>query len=256
MIDTHAHLGHEYPFSIGDYVSQARAAGVHTIITIGTKNDDLEAQKKIAHQYSDIFFTVGIHPHDGKEFNETSVALMTALQADSKCVGIGEIGLDYHYNHSEPETQKMALARQLDLAAKWKKPVVIHSREAEADLLTLLTEYVSKTPLKKRPGAIHCFSGSYGFGKACLELGFYLSFSGIVTFKKAEEVQLMAKDTPADRLLIETDAPYLAPIPFRGKINQSAYLIETAKKIADLRKVPVEEIKSLTTANARALFNF
>lgn len=253
-VDSHTHLEHEYPFTVDEYLANARASGVKTFVTIGTTPESLERVCASAEKYPDVYFTVGIHPHEAKDYNADVEATMDRLRAHKKCVGIGEIGLDYYYNHSEQDTQKKVFERQLELAATWRKPVIIHARDAEADLLERLTTYASKSQAPGGPGVIHCFSGTAHFASECLKLGFYISFSGIVTFKKAQEIRDVATTTPLDRILLETDSPFLAPVPYRGKTNQSAYLIETAKLIAQIRNIDLATLSAATVANSRRFF--
>jgi TatD DNase family protein len=253
-VDTHTHLEHEYPFSVDEYLSNARAQGVGCFVTIGTTPDSLERVRASAEKYDDVYFTVGIHPHEAKDLTPDVVTVMTNLQSHPKCVAVGEIGLDYYYDHSPRDQQIKALEEQLLLAQKWSKPVVIHARDAEHDLLTILSRYASASTAAGGPGIIHCFSGSAEFARECIKLGFYLSFSGIVTFKKADEIRQVAKDAPLDRILLETDSPYLAPVPYRGKINQSAYLIETAKIIATVRSISLDDLSAATVANSQKIF--
>ncbi|MEW6055787.1 MAG: TatD family hydrolase [Bdellovibrionota bacterium] len=254
-IDTHTHLEHEYPFSTDEYLANARAQGVTRFVTIGTRPESLDTLRGYAEKYPDVYFTVGIHPHEAKDLNPSVEKKMGELHKHPKCVGVGEIGLDYYYDHSPREIQRAALRRQLDLALDWKKPVVIHARDAETELLEELTRYAEKCTLAQRAGVIHCFSGTKNFAQACLALGFYISFSGIVTFKKADELRSVAQEVPLERILLETDSPFLAPVPYRGKLNQSAYLIETAKIIATLKGVSLTMLSSATVANSRHIFS-
>ncbi|MBI2604818.1 MAG: TatD family hydrolase, partial [Deltaproteobacteria bacterium] len=206
-IDSHTHLEHEYPFSVDEYLANARAQGVRAFITIGTEPGKLARLKEHAELYPDVFFTVGIHPHEAKFLDTAVEAEMARLRAHPKCVAVGEIGLDYFYGHSPRDAQLRALSRQLELARQWRKPVVIHARDAEDDLLRELTKHADArahaavhaaaggetTNLKPSRvnsslpeiGVIHCFSGTRHFAEECLKLGFYISFSGIVTFKTA-----------------------------------------------------------------------
>lgn len=253
-IDTHTHLEHEYPFSTEEYLTNARAQGVRTFVTIGTTPASLPLLRGFAEKHDDVYFTVGIHPHESIDLTDEVVTSMDALRAHRKCVGVGEIGLDYYYDHSPRDIQKQAFDRQLDLALIWKKPIVIHSRDGEDDLLEGLKRYSSQCILSQGPGIIHCFSGSRNFAEECLKLGFYISFSGIVTFKKADELRAIARDIPLDRLLLETDSPFLAPVPYRGKPNQSAYLVETAKIIASTKGINLATLSAATVANSRRIF--
>jgi TatD DNase family protein len=171
-----------------------------------------------------------------------------------KCRAIGEIGLDYHYDHSPRDIQKSALKLQLDLARQLGLPVVIHSRDGEEDLLQALTDYSKQLTTGSIPGIIHCFSGTVAFGQACLDLGFYISFSGILTFKKADEVRTAAQLFPLDKILVETDAPFLAPIPHRGRKCEPSMVRLTALKLAELKGISFEEVARTTTANSKRVF--
>ncbi|MBI3558397.1 MAG: TatD family hydrolase [Deltaproteobacteria bacterium] len=257
-IDSHTHLEHEYPFSVDEYLANARAQGLSAFVTIGTRPKSLVTLKDFAEKYPDVYFTVGIHPHEAVDFNAEVEQTMNSLRTHPKCVAVGEIGLDYYYHHSPREVQRASFERQLELAVAWDKPIVIHARDAEPDLLTSLTAYAAKRraadPSGRGPGIIHCFSGTRNFAEECLKLGFYISFSGIVTFKKAADLRDIARDVPLDRILLETDSPFLAPVPYRGKPNQSAYLTETAKIVATAKGIPLDALSSATVANSRRIF--
>ncbi len=266
FIDTHAHLDYDYPFSTEEYLGRASAAGVAAILSVGAARQNWGLVQGFARRFQgadglpSVYFSVGIHPHDASTFDDAIAAEMRVFAADPRCVAIGEVGLDYHYDHSPREIQKTACWDQLVLALELGKPVIIHSRDGEDDLLTLLQEYARRwralAPERRsaHPGVIHCFSGSVAFGRACLDLGFYLSFSGMLTFKKAEGIRVVAALTPLERMLIETDAPYLAPMPHRGKQNESAFVVETARKLAEIKGLGLPELARATTANANALF--
>ncbi len=214
----------------------------------------------------ELFYSVGFHPHDAVNYNQSSMAAeMVQHLASPRCVALGEIGLDYHYDHSPRTVQISVCEDQLQLAVETQKPVIIHSRDGEEDLLKLLRAFskaksISKTGTEavqhsNQLGVIHCFSGSLDFAKSCLELGFFISFSGIVTFKKAEEVREVVRFTPLDRILLETDSPYLAPVPHRGKTNESALITHTASLVAELKSISTYELMAISTKNARTLFN-
>jgi TatD DNase family protein len=256
-VDSHTHLEHKYPFTVDEYLANARAQGVRTFVTIGTEPDSLTALRDLAEKYPDVYFTVGIHPHEAKDYTDEVERAMDSLRTHPKCVAVGEIGLDYYYDHSPREEQKRVFERQLELAIAWDKPIVIHARDAEPDLLERLTSYAErrlKAGNKREPGIIHCFSGTRHFAEECLKLGFYISFSGIVTFKKADDLRSIARDVPLDKILLETDAPFLAPMPHRGKPNQSAYLIETAKLVAQVKGIGLDALSAATVANSRRIF--
>lgn len=252
--DTHAHLNYEYPVTCEEYVRLAEEQGVRTIVTVGADPADFSSLQEISAQFSNVFFSVGVHPHEAIKYDSSVEDEVLRLASDEKCLAIGEIGLDHHYDHSPKNTQAEVFDRQLEIAVKLSKPVIIHTREAEDLTLSALTEYQKQTPLKDRPGVIHCFSGTASFAEECLKLGFFISFSGIVTFKKADDLRAVAMAVPLERILLETDAPYLAPVPYRGKTNLSSYLPETARVIANARGIPMETLSKHTVANSRRLF--
>jgi TatD DNase family protein len=256
LIDTHCHLDYEYDGGKGpdQLVKDALEAGVGTLITIGTEPSNFDAVKEISERFPNVYHTIGVHPHDASKVDASVLADMKPRLSHPKCVAIGEIGLDYYYEHSDRKKQQAECAAQLALAAEVRKPVVIHSRDGEEDLLPLLRDYVTK---QKGPslGVIHCFSGTDGFAKACIDLGFFISFSGILTFKNSEALREMAKTLPLNRLLVETDAPFLAPVPLRGKKCEPFMVKHTAMKLAEVLGVPFTELAEITSANARRCFN-
>jgi TatD DNase family protein len=255
FIDSHAHIdGPEFDEDREAVIHRARAAGVAAVLNVATGNPhsgDLERGVALAEADRGIFAAAGVHPHDARHFDDAAEVRITQLIDKSvRIVAWGEIGLDFHYDNSPREVQRFAFGRQLELANERKLPVIIHSREAEDETIEMMREAKLE---RAEPGVMHCFSGSQSLADRALDLGFFISFSGIVTFKKALELQEIAKGIPADRLLIETDCPYLAPIPHRGKRNEPAYVVEVARRLAALRGVDVEEIERVTTANfARA----
>jgi TatD DNase family protein len=222
-------------------------------MTIGTDLGSIAEVQAVSEQFDDVFHTIGVHPHDGASLAAEQVPLLEQAARHAKCRAIGEIGLDYYYENSSRDAQKQSLELQLDLAIRLKLPIVVHSRDGEADLLPMLTAYAKETGAHS-PGVIHCFTGTVDFGKACLDLGFYISFSGILTFKTAENVREAARAYPLDRLLVETDSPFLAPIPNRGKKCEPAMVRWTAAKLAEVKGETLERVAELTTRNSRALF--
>lgn len=255
IIDTHCHLDVDYaPKSLEQILEEAKKEGVSTLISIGTDLETSQTAAEFSEKNPSIYHTVGFHPHEAKKMKSKDLKTIESMAKHSKCVAIGEIGLDYHYDHSPREDQNKRLKEQLELARKLELPVVIHSREAEEDLLKQLTEHTSQMKTSRPPGVIHCFSGTRGFAEACVDLGFYISFSGIITFKKAEDVRSTAKIIPENRLLVETDSPYLAPVPFRGKKCEPAMVKLNATKLAEIRGMDLSEIAKLTTKNAKDLF--
>ena len=253
LVDSHCHLDGE-PFDADreEVILRARAAGVETLVAIGTGDGppDLEAAIRLADSHDGFYATIGVHPHDAAKATEESFETLARLSLRPKVVAIGEIGLDYHYDFSPRETQRAVFERQLALAVHSGKPIVIHTREAWADTLAAIR---SCWPAVNPGGIFHCFSGGPAEAEEVLALGFHVSFSGIVTFPKALDIQEAARRVPLDRLLVETDAPYLAPIPHRGKRNEPAYLVHTADCVARLRGIPLEQLAEATTANWRRL---
>jgi len=252
LVDSHCHLDDEkFDADRDATIERARAAGVDHMMAIGTGNGppDLEAALRLAHQHDFIYATIGVHPHDAAKATPETFERLTELAWESKVLAIGEIGLDYHYDFSPRDVQSRVFAQQLELAAGARKPIVIHTREAWDDTLALVREH--GLPFG---GIMHCFTGGAKQAEEALELGFYLSFGGILTFPKADDVREAAARAPEDRLLIETDSPYLAPIPHRGKRNEPAFLTETARRLAELRTMSVENIAAITTQNFNRLF--
>jgi TatD DNase family protein len=249
LIDTHCHLDLEYfPDGPGEVVERARQADVHAMICIGVGGMGPSRQAvAIAEDFKQIVATVGVHPHDAGRYDAKSdEAEYVSLLEKPRVVAVGEVGLDYHYDHSPREIQQQVFRRFIELAKELKKPLVIHTRNAAEDTLTLLEEHGAK----EVGGVIHCFSEDRDFARRALDLGFDLSFSGIVTFKNAVAIQDVAAWAPEDRILVETDSPYLAPIPHRGKKNEPAFVRRTVEKIAELRNTSVERVSEVTTENA------
>lgn len=249
LIDSHCHL--DDPRFDGDrdeVLERAREAGLEAVMSIGTGNGppDLEAGLRLAERYDFVWATVGVHPHDAAKANGGTLPRLEELSQHPKVLAIGEIGLDYYYDNSPREMQRAAFRQQLELARKLKKPVIIHTRDAWDDTFSILEEHWAPAGLA---GIMHCFSGGPREAERALAMGFYISFSGIVTYPKAGGVQEAARITPSERLLVETDAPYLAPVPHRGKRNEPAMVVETAKKLAELRGESYEEISAATTVN-------
>jgi TatD DNase family protein len=247
LIDSHCHLDNpQFDPDREAVIERALEAGVEHMIAIGTGSGppDLEAGIRLADRYPAFYATVGVHPHDAAKATPGTFRHLAGLLTHPKVVALGEIGLDYHYDYSPREVQRTAFLEQMQIARDANKPIVIHTREAWDDTIALLREHWAP-----RPGIMHCFSGNPEQARQALELGFYLSFGGIVTFPKAVDIQESASETPADRLLIETDAPYLAPVPKRGKRNEPAFIVETARKLADLRGESPDAIASTTAKN-------
>jgi TatD DNase family protein len=251
IIDSHCHLNHELlRREVEAVLDRAASAGVERVVVVGYDLESSEEAVALARLHPPVYAAVAIHPHDAQSFDEAAEARLEALAQSAKVVAIGEIGLDYHYDFSPREAQFQALRSQLMLARRTGLPVIIHCREAYPDVLTVL-EVEGEGKLR---GVMHCWAGTDADAERTLRLGFYLGFGGVITFKNAGESRQIAASTPADRILLETDAPYLAPVPFRGKRNEPAYTRLVAEKMAEVRGCSVEEIVTLSTANAIDLF--
>ena len=256
LIDSHVHLDDaRYNPDRAEIFTRAQDAGVEAFITIGCDLSTSRAAVELADRHANIYATVGVHPHEVKHIKDSWYQELQELAKHPKVVGYGEIGLDFHYDHSPRETQRQRFREQIQLARELQLPIVIHTREAQDDTITILREeHASEVG-----GVFHCFSGDAWLAKDALDLGFYLSFSGIITFPNASMLREIVQTVPYNRLLIETDAPYLTPVPFRGKRNESAYVKKVAEKIAEVREGTTpsafERIAEITTANAKTLFN-
>lgn len=249
LFDSHAHYDDEaFDSDRDEILSSLPQNGVLNIINIGADIVSSRASVKIAEKYAFAYAAVGVHPHDAKNFSEQSEAELKEMAAHKKVVAIGEIGLDYYYDNSPREVQKEVFERQILLAKELSLPIIVHSRDAHQDTLEILKKH-------KPAGVVHCFSGSVETAKIILDLGMYISLGGPVTYKNAVNPTEVAKFVPDDRLLLETDCPYLAPVPYRGKRNSSLFMHATAEKIASLRGVTPEHIAFLTAENTKKLFN-
>jgi TatD DNase family protein len=259
FVDSHAHLdGERFAFDREQVIARAREAGVEAMVAIG--NGDGPAQVdcgiKLAEQYEFVYATLGIHPHEARLADEAAYQNMERLARHPKVIAWGEIGLDYFYDHSPREVQKAVFRRQMDLAAAAGLPIVIHCRPSEAsdnaweDCFELLHEHWSKQSLG---GILHCFTGNWRQAQIGLEMGFMISFAGNLTFPKAQQIRDAAQEVPLGRILLETDSPFLAPVPHRGKRNEPAFVKETARKLGELRGLTAEEVGQQTTRN---FYNF
>jgi TatD DNase family protein len=250
LIDTHCHLDAKYfPGGADAPIERARAAGVSAFVVVGV-GETLEPARQavaLAARRADCYAAVGVHPHNASALNDAMFVELAELAAHPRVVAVGEIGLDYHYMRSPKEVQHAAFRRLIGLALRLKKPIVVHTREAPGDTIAILTEEGARDA----GGIIHCFSEDRPFAERALALDFDLSFSGIVTFKTARAIQEVAAWAPAERILVETDSPYLAPVPFRGKPCEPAHVVHTARHVAGLRGEPFEELAARTSDNAR-----
>jgi len=250
MIDSHAHLEmDEFRDDLKEVIERAGSADLVAVIAVGTSVPDSEKAVEIAGRYDLVYAAVGVHPHEVKDIDATTYDSLRILAGRDKVVAIGEIGLDFYYNHSPKELQFQHFAEQLDLAIELGLPVIIHDREAHRETLEMLAQRNGRLR-----GVLHCFSGDLKMAKRCIELGFYISIAGPVTYKKSEQLQMVAGELPLERLLVETDSPYLSPHPFRGKRNEPAFVVETVRRIAAIRGMGIEELEAATEHNARQLF--
>ena len=252
LVDSHCHLDFpELSAELDEVVARARRAGIGLMITIGTKLTEFDRVRAIAERYDDIYCSVGIHPHEAGAEPEADAERLARLAEHPKVVAIGETGLDYYYDHSPRDAQARSFRAHVGAARITGLPVIVHTRDADDDTARILTEETEKGAY---PGLIHCFTASQLLAEKAVDRGLTISLSGIVTFKSAAALQATAAWVPADRLLVETDAPYLAPIPMRGKRNEPAFVVHTAAKVAALRGISIEDLAATTTANVRRLF--
>lgn|SRR6185503_15358407 len=254
-IDSHAHIEmSDFDADRDAVIQRALDAGVELIVCVGdgdVANNSHDGAFRLADKHPFIYTTVGVHPHEARLLDDELYARLRDLSQHPKVVAWGEIGLDYHYDNSPREVQRDAFKMQLQMARERKLPISIHTREAEADTIAILDQEWKDSGLG---GVIHCFTGTRAFAEAAVERGFLISFSGVVTFKKAEDLRETARSLPLDRILIETDAPFLAPVPYRGRRNEPAYVVETALAVAELRGIEPEEFTRATSENFKRLF--
>ncbi len=255
FIDSHAHIdGTEFDADREEMLARAQAAGVSVILNVGTGDPHsgaFERAVELGRQHSFVYTAIGTHPHDARLYDDEAEEKIKTLSEDEKVLAWGEIGLDFHYDNSPRDVQVEVFKRQLRAARDCELPVVIHTREAETETIDILkSEYEGA----KRRGIFHCFSGSGELARRAVQLGFMISFSGIVTFKKADALRQVASEVPLDRLLIETDCPYLTPVPYRGKRNEPGFVVEVARCLAGIHGVDVEEMGRITSQNFRELF--
>jgi TatD DNase family protein len=257
FVDSHAHIdGEEYDADRDEVVERARAAGLCAILNVGTgdpHSGTLERAVAVAESYEDVYAAVGVHPHDARLFDESAAERIHKLVRERRrVIAWGEIGLDYHYDHSPRDVQREVFTTQLRMAREMALPVIIHSREADEDTVNILRAEWSDAAAG---GIMHCFGGGLEMAESVLELGLLISFAGNVTFKKAENLRQIARRVPLDRLLIETDCPYLTPVPFRGRRNEPARVTEVARCLAELHGLETEAIGRITTSNFMRFFN-
>jgi len=253
LIDSHCHL--EYKGLVEDQqgvLARAREAGVGGFLSISTRQREWQQVVATAERESDVWASVGIHPHEADAHADMGEAALLEAAAHPKVIAIGETGLDYYYDHSDRVMQQSLLRRHIAVSRETGLPLIIHTRDAEADTAAILTEEMEQGAF---PALIHCFTASAGFGRKMLDLGLTISLSGIVTFKNAKDLQAIAAELPEDRLLVETDAPFLAPVPHRGRVCEPAFTADTARFVAQLRGTTPEHLAEVTTGNFFALFS-
>ena len=253
LIDSHAHIqGKEYAGEVEAVIERARAAGVEKIIAVGGAGDMSSNTEAIAlaKEFSNIYATVGMHPHDAKDVSADELKKLKELAAAPKVVAVGETGLDYYYDHSPREVQRRVFAEFIHLARETQLPIVVHERDAAQGVADLLrTEGAGKLR-----GVIHCFTGNYEDARDYLDLGFYISFTGIITFKNANPLREVVRKVPLEKMFVETDSPYLTPVPYRGRRNEPAYVRYVAETVAGVKSLSLEEVARVTTKNVRELF--
>ena len=253
VVDSHCHL--DYPGlaeDLAQVIARAEEAGIGLMLSIGTRVSKLDQVLAIAERHANVFCTVGTHPHNAAEEPDVTAGELVRLAQHPKVVGIGEAGLDYHYDHSPRDQQARSFRIHIEAARETGLPLVIHSREAEADTAAILEEEMTKGAF--RP-LLHCFSSRAELAERGLKLGAYVSFSGILTYKNAEDIRDVARQVPDDRLLVETDAPYLAPVPYRGKTNEPAFVVKTLERLAEVKDMTPADMAAVTSRNFFTLFD-
>ena len=252
LIDSHCHLDFEgLAERVPDVLARAEQAGIGRVVTISTRVSRFEIYRALAESDGRIFFTVGTHPHQAGEEPDVPADDLVRLSRHPRCVGIGEAGLDYHYNRSPRDVQRRVFRTHIAAARETGLPLVIHASDADDDMIAILTEETRRGPFA---AVLHCFSSGAALARAGVELGLYISFSGMLTFRRSDELRRIATEVPHDRLLVETDAPYLAPEPHRGRPNEPAHVGHTAARLAEVLGLPGDETADLTTANFYRLF--
>lgn len=252
LVDSHCHLDFDdFDEDIGDIIERARENGVNMILNAGNNLAEFENQLRLSEQYPFVYAAVGVHPHNAQEYPELTAQQLIEKTAHKKVIGIGETGLDYYYDYAPRDLQIKLLREHIKAAQETGLPIIIHNRESDDDMMTVLGEAYKEKPFS---GVIHCFSSSRKFAEFALSIGFYLSASGMITFNKCGELRDIFCDVPLERLLIETDSPYLAPIPMRGRRNEPGFVRFTAEKLAQLRELPLEKLAQITSDNFCNLF--
>ena len=251
VVDAHTHLDQpEFDGDREEVIERARKAGLVAIVTVGTDFESCRAALDIAQKHDFIYCSLGIHPHEAQTWNRASYEALRGMLDHPKVVAVGETGLDFFRNNSPREDQERAFRDHIRLAMEKNEPVVVHDRDAHDETVEIL----SQERAERVGGVIHCFSGDTAMARSCLDMGFYISIPGIITFPKAEQIREVARFVPLDRLLVETDAPFLAPVPRRGKRNESSFVVYTLEELARVKSAPVEQVAEMTTKNAFKVF--
>ena len=249
MIDTHSHINFaDYKENFDSFIENLKNNEIDNVIIPGVEPSTFDEIISLCEQYNIIYGAIGVHPSEAKTYTDETEKEIYKLCKNEKIIAIGEIGLDYYWEQETKELQKEVFRKQLKIAEELQVPVLIHDREAHKDTFNIIQEFKLKDVI------FHCFSGNVEFAKKCIDKGYYIAIGGVVTFKNAKDLKEVAKIVPLDKLLLETDAPYLAPVPYRGKLNTPAYLKYIAEEIANIREIDVEEVKKQTTINAQKLF--
>jgi len=253
LVDSHCHLDFpDFQSRLPEVLASAAAAGIGRMVTISTHVERFETYRSLAESHGSIFFSIGTHPHNAAAEPDVPAGRLIELSRHPRCIAIGEAGLDYHYDNSPHDVQQRVFRTHIEAARETGLPLVIHARSADEDMIRILSEEMGRG---RFDAVLHCFSSGESLAQIGVELGLYVSFSGILTFRNSEEIRRIAAAVPHDRLLVETDAPYLAPVPHRGKTNEPAYVAHTAHVLAEVIGVPDQEIATLTTANFYRLFS-
>lgn len=256
LVDSHCHLDFDdFAGELDQVVERAERAGVARMVTICTRPSRLEATLAIAERFDSVYAAVGVHPHEADQEGDRTADALVALAEHPKIVGIGETGLDYHYDHSARHRQRDSFARHIEAARRTGLPLIVHTREADTDTAAILREGAAGDHLPPLTGLLHCFSSGRELAEAAVALGLHISLSGILTFRAADELRNVVRDLPLDRLLVETDSPYLAPVPKRGKRNEPAFVVHTADRLAALKDIAPEEVARSTTEAFFRLFS-
>jgi len=253
LVDSHCHLDYlQKDEDLDEVVGRARRAGVSTLVTICTKLSEFARVRAIAERFDGVYCSVGVHPHEAEQEGQEDPARLIELSTDPKVVGIGETGLDFYYEHSPRAAQEQSFRAHIAAARETGLPLIVHARDADDDTVRVLRQEYAEGPFS---GVIHCFTAGPALAEAALEIGFYISIAGILTFNKADELRATIGQVPLDRLLVETDAPYLAPVPKRGKRNEPAFVVHTAEKLAEIKGIEAPALAVATTGNFHRLFS-